>query len=191
MKKSLKVLLTVLLVILVITIPFVGSYNSMVTSEQKVNTAESNIDAQLQRRSDLIPNVVETVKGYAAQEKDIFTAVAESRSKLAGATTTEEKAAADQELTGAVGRLLAISERYPELKSDQVFRDLTVQLEGTENRISVSRQNFNDAASEYNTSIKRFPRNIVAGMFGFKEKPYFKADESAKEVPKVEFNNKK
>ncbi|SUY46383.1 lemA like protein [Clostridium putrefaciens] len=191
MKKSLKVLLTVLLVILVITIPFVGSYNSMVTSEQKVNTAESNIDAQLQRRSDLIPNVVETVKGYAAQEKDIFTAVAESRSKLAGATTTEEKAAADQQLTGAVGRLLAISERYPELKSDQVFRDLTVQLEGTENRISVSRQNFNDAASEYNTSIKRFPRNIVAGMFGFKEKPYFKADESAKEVPKVEFNNKK
>ncbi|MBU3196462.1 LemA family protein [Clostridium algidicarnis] len=191
MKKSLKVLLTVLLVILVITIPFVGSYNSMVTSQQKVNTAESNIDAQLQRRSDLIPNVVETVKGYAAQESEIFTQVAESRSKLAGATTTEEKAAADQELTGAVGRLLAISERYPDLKSDQVFRDLTVQLEGTENRISVSRQNFNDAASEYNTSIKRFPRNIVAGMFGFKEKPYFKADESAKEVPKVEFNNKK
>jgi len=191
MKKSLKVLLTVLLVILVITIPFVGSYNSMVTSQQKVNTAESNIDAQLQRRSDLIPNVVETVKGYAAQESEIFTQVAESRSKLAGATTTEEKAAADQELTGAVGRLLAISERYPDLKSDQVFRDLTVQLEGTENRISVSRQNFNDAASEYNTSIKRFPRNIVAGMFGFKEKPYFKADEAAKEVPKVEFNNKK
>ncbi|MBB6696735.1 LemA family protein [Clostridium algidicarnis] len=191
MKKSLKVLLTVLLVILVITIPFVGSYNSMVTSQQKVNTAESNIDAQLQRRSDLIPNVVETVKGYAAQESEIFTQVAESRSKLAGATTTEEKAAADQELTGAVGRLLAISERYPDLKSDQVFRDLTVQLEGTENRISVSRQNFNDAASEYNTSIKRFPRNIVAGMFGFKEKPYFKADEAAKEAPKVEFNNKK
>ncbi|MBU3209612.1 LemA family protein [Clostridium algidicarnis] len=191
MKKSLKVLLTVLLVILVITIPFVESYNSMVTSQQKVNTAESNIDAQLQRRSDLIPNVVETVKGYAAQESEIFTQVAESRSKLAGATTTEEKAAADQELTGAVGRLLAISERYPDLKSDQVFRDLTVQLEGTENRISVSRQNFNDAASEYNTSIKRFPRNIVAGMFGFKEKPYFKADEAAKEVPKVEFNNKK
>ncbi|MBB6630833.1 LemA family protein [Clostridium algidicarnis] len=191
MKKSLKVLLTVLLVILVITIPFVGSYNSMVTSQQKVNTAESNIDAQLQRRSDLIPNVVETVKGYAAQESEIFTQVAEARSKLAGATTTEEKAAADQELTGAVGRLLAISERYPDLKSDQVFRDLTVQLEGTENRISVSRQNFNDAASEYNTSIKRFPRNIVAGMFGFKEKPYFKADEAAKEAPKVEFNNKK
>lgn len=191
MKKSLKVLLTVILVILVITIPFVGSYNSMVTSQQKVNTAESNIDAQLQRRSDLIPNVVETVKGYAAQEKDIFTAVAESRSKLAGATTTEEKAAADQELTGAVGRLLAISERYPDLKSDQVFRDLTVQLEGTENRISVSRQNFNDAASEYNTLIKKFPKNIVAGMFGFKEKTYFKADEAAKEVPKVDFKDKK
>ncbi|WP_032122243.1 LemA family protein [Clostridium amazonitimonense] len=191
MKNSLKTILIILAVILVITIPLVGSYNGMVTLEQQVKTAESNIDTQLQRRSDLIPNVVETVKGYASQEKEIFTQVAESRAKLAGATTTEQKAEADKNLTTALGRLLVIAENYPQLKSDQAFRDLTVQLEGTENRISVARQNFNEAATQYNTSIKKFPKNIVAGVFGFKEKPYFKADEAAKEVPKVDFKEKK
>ncbi|MBU5591371.1 LemA family protein [Clostridium sp. MSJ-4] len=191
MKNSLKTILIILAVILVITIPLVGSYNGMVTLDQQVKTAESNIDTQLQRRSDLIPNVVETVKGYASQEKEIFIQVAESRAKLAGATTTEQKAEADKNLTTALGRLLVIAENYPQLKSDQAFRDLTVQLEGTENRISVARQNFNEAATQYNTSIKKFPKNIVAGVFGFKEKPYFKADEAAKEVPKVDFKEKK
>lgn len=187
MNKTLKNLLIVIAIILVIAIPFISSYNGLVTLEQSVHSTEANIDTQLQRRSDLIPNVVETVKGYASQEKEIFTAVAEARSKLLGASNTEDKAQADKELTTAVGRLLLISERYPELKSDKVFRDLTVELEGTENRISVARQNYNNAANDYNTAIRKFPRNIVAGMFGFKEKPYFKADEAAKEVPKVDF----
>jgi LemA protein len=188
MGKGLKIFLIAAVVIAIIVFPMVGSYNKMVTLEQTVRLAESNIDTQLQRRSDLIPNLVETVKGYAAQEKDIFTAIANARAKLAGAQNVTEVAEADSQLSGALSRLLVVVENYPTLKSDQNFRDLTVALEGTENRIGIARKDYNDAVGVYNIAIRRFPSSIVAGVFGFDERPYYKAAEGAKEVPKVDFS---
>ena len=153
MKTSIKILIGILAVILIIAFPLGNSYNNLVRLEQNVAVAKSNIDTQLQRRMDLIPNLVNTVKGYASQEKEIFTAIADSRSKLAGATNVNEQAAADSELTNALSRLLLVVERYPDLKSNQNFQDLSVQLEGTENRITIARQEYNAAVSMYNTKI--------------------------------------
>lgn len=187
MKGGMKVLIAIIVIIALIAIPIVGTYNSLVSLELKVNSAQADIDTDLQRRSDLIPNFVETVKGYASQEKEIFTQVAESRAKLAGAQNIKEQADADASLSSALSRLLVVVERYPELKSNQNFRDLTVELEGTENRIAVRRQDYNNAVTQYNTKRRRFPSNIVASMFGFEEKPLYKAAEGAKEVPKVDF----
>lgn len=163
----------------------------MFLKAQKINQSESDIDTQLQRRSDLIPNLIETVKGYAAQEKGIFTAVADARSKLAGAQTVTEKAEADNQLSGSLSRLLAIVENYPNLKSDQNFRDLSIALEGTENRINIARKDYNNEVGKYNSAIKRFPNIIIAGIFRFEQKPYYKAAEGAKEVPKVDFSTGK
>ncbi|NLP27660.1 MAG: LemA family protein [Clostridia bacterium] len=188
MRKGLMIVAMFLGVLILLTLPVIASYNSLVTLEQKVKSAESTIDTQLQRRSDLIPNLVETVKGYAAQEKEIFTDIADARSKLAGSQTIEERANADTELTSALSRLLVIVENYPELKSNQNFRDLSVALESAENRISIARQNYNEAVDSYNTKAKRFPGSIVAGLFNFEEKPYYKAAAGAKEVPKVDFS---
>lgn len=188
MNNGLKTALIVIAVILVIAIPIVGSYNSLVNLEQSVNKAESNIDTQLQRRSDLIPNLVNTVKGYASQEKDIFTDIANARSKLAGATSVTEQADADSQLSNALSRLLVVVERYPDLKSNQNFRDLSVQLEGTENRIAIARQDYNAAVTNYNTKRRRFPTTIISSLFGFQEKPLYKASAGAVEVPSVDFN---
>lgn len=188
MSNGLKIALIVLAVILVIAIPIVGSYNSLVNLEQTVNKAESNIDTQLQRRSDLIPNLVNTVKGYASQEKDIFTDIANARSKLAGATSVTEQADADSQLSNALSRLLVVVERYPDLKSNQNFRDLSVQLEGTENRIAVARQDYNTAVTNYNAKRRRFPTTIISSLFGFQEKPLYKASAGASDVPSVDFN---
>ncbi|MBS6886304.1 LemA family protein [Clostridium paraputrificum] len=188
MSNGLKIALIVLAVILVIAIPIVGSYNSLVNLEQTVNKAESNIDTQLQRRSDLIPNLVNTVKGYASQEKDIFTDIANARSKLAGATSVTEQADADSQLSNALSRLLVVVERYPDLKSNQNFRDLSVQLEGTENRIAVARQDYNTAVTNYNAKRRRFPTTIISSLFGFQEKPLYKASAGATDVPSVDFN---
>ena len=188
MSNGLKIALIVLAVILVIAIPIVGSYNSLVNLEQTVNKAESNIDTQLQRRSDLIPNLVNTVKGYASQEKDIFTDIANARSKLAGATSVTEQADADSQLSNALSRLLVVVERYPDLKSNQNFRDLSVQLEGTENRIVVARQDYNTAVTNYNAKRRRFPTTIISSLFGFQEKPLYKASAGATDVPSVDFN---
>ena len=188
MNNGLKIALIVLAVILVIAIPIVGSYNSLVNLEQTVNKAESNIDTQLQRRSDLIPNLVNTVKGYASQEKDIFTDIANARSKLAGATSVTEQADADSQLSNALSRLLVVVERYPDLKSNQNFRDLSVQLEGTENRIAVARQDYNTAVTNYNAKRRRFPTTIISSLFGFQEKPLYKASAGATDVPSVDFN---
>ena len=188
MSNGLKIALIVLAVILVIAIPIVGSYNSLVNLEQTVNKAESNIDTQLQRRSDLIPNLVNTVKGYASQEKDIFTDIANARSKLAGATSVTEQADADSQLSNALSRLLVVVERYPDLKSNQNFRDLSVQLEGTENRIAVARQDYNTAITNYNAKRRRFPTTIISSLFGFQEKPLYKASAGATDVPSVDFN---
>lgn len=189
MKKGLKTLLIILAVIIVIAFPVVSSYNNLVSLDQKVENASSNIDTNLQRRSDLIPNLVSTVKGYASQEKEIFTEIADARSKLAGATNVTDKANADSELTSALSRLLVVVEQYPNLKSNENFIALSDELAGTENRIAIARQDYNKVATEYNTKIKKFPTNILASMFNFDEKPLYKAADGASEVPKVDFNN--
>lgn len=188
MKRGLMVVVIIIGALLLLSMPVISSYNSLVTLEQKVKSSQSTIDTQLQRRSDLIPNLVETVKGYASQEKEIFTDIAEARSKLAGSQTIEEQANADTELSSALSRLLVIVENYPELKSNQNFKDLSVALESAENRISIARQNYNEAVDTYNTKAKRFPGSIVAGIFNFEEKPYYKAAAGAEKVPEVNFS---
>jgi LemA protein len=190
MSKGLKILIILGAIILLIVVPVIGSYNNLVRLEQSVSTAEADIEVDLQRRNDLIPNLVETVKGYAVQEKDILTQVSNARSKLAGAQSTEERANADNQLSSALSRLLVIVERYPELKSNQNFRDLSVALEGTENRIAIKRQDYNRVVDTYNASIRRFPNIIFASMLGFQQKQYYRAAEGAREVPKVDFNVK-
>ncbi|GAA0122622.1 MAG: LemA family protein [Clostridium argentinense] len=187
MGKTLRTVLIVILVFAIIFVPVVGSYNNLVSLDQQVRTSEANIEAQLQRRSDLIPNLVATVQGYASQEKEIFTSIAESRAKLSGAQTVEERANADAELSSALSRLLVVVERYPELKSNENFKDLTIALEGTENRIAIGREDYNKIVSKYNSKIRKFPTNIIASLFRFEEKPFYKATEGSKEVPKVEF----
>ena len=172
------------------------SYNKMVEKDEAVSTAWSNVETQYQRRADLIPNLVNTVKGYASHEKETFQAVVDARTKATQTTIciddlTPEKLAEFQRAQGAVGsalsRLIAISENYPDLKASENFQTLQAQLEGTENRISVERRNFNEAARAYNTAIRRFPKNIFAGMFGFEKRPYFEAEEGAEKAPEVKF----
>lgn len=191
-----KTWIIIIAVIAVITIYGVSSYNSMVSQEEAVGTAWSNVENQYQRRADLIPNLVNTVKGYAAHEKETFDAVVSARAKATQTTVsiddlTPEKMEAYQRAQGEVGsalsRLLAVTENYPELKANENFQTLQAQLEGTENRISVERRNFNDVARAYNTSIRRFPKNIFAGMFGFEKRPYFEAQEGAEKAPEVKF----
>lgn len=191
-----KTWIIVIAVIAVIAIYFISTYNSMVAQEEAVSTAWSNVENQYQRRSDLIPNLVNTVKGYAAHEKETFDAVVSARAKATQTTVsiddlTPEKMQAYQRAQGEVGsalsRLLAVTENYPELKANENFKELQTQLEGTENRISVERRNFNKATREYNTAIRKFPRNIVAGMFGFEKHPYFEAEEGSEKAPEVKF----
>lgn len=187
-KKTMGIIIAIIVVIVILVMPFISSYNKFVALDEQVNTVASDLDAQLQRRADLIPNLVSTVQGYASQEKEVFTSIADARSKLAGAGTMEEKANANSELSSALSRLLVVVERYPELKSNENFKDLSIALEGTENRITIKREDYNKIVAEYNKKTKKFPSNIVASMFGFGEKEYFKASEGAKEAPKVEFN---
>jgi len=187
----LKTILVVVAIIAVIFVPVISGYNKMVKLDQTVKQSESDIDTQLQRRSDLIPNLVATVKGYATQEKTIFTDIANARAKLAGAQTITDKANADSQLSTSLSKLLVIVENYPTLKSDQNFRDLSVALEGTENRINIARKDYNTAVGNYNTAIVTFPNSLIAGIFRFDQKPYYKASEGAKEVPKVDFTTGK
>ena len=189
MKKTWTIVIAIVVVLAILIVPIVTTYNDLVSLEQNVNISESNIDTQLQRRSDLIPNLVNTVKGYASQEKDIFSDIANARSKLAGATNVTEQANADNELSSALSRLLVVVENYPALKSNQNFQDLSIQLEGTENRIAIARQDYNTAATTYNTKRKSFPANIVASIFGFQEKSLYTASEGAQEVPSVDFSS--
>jgi LemA protein len=162
-------------------------YNTMVTQQEQVDAAWSEVENQLQRRNDLIPNLVNTVKGFAQQEQDVLVKVTEARSRVAGAGTPEQKIQASNELSGALSRLLVVVEKYPELKSNQNFLRLQDELAGTENRLAVARMRYNEVVRDYNTTIKKFPTNIMAGIFGFQAKPYFEAPEGAKEAPKVEF----
>lgn len=191
-----KVTIIVLAVVAVVVIWAIAGYNGLVKADETVSTAWSNVENQYQRRADLIPNLVNTVKGYAAHEKETFDAVVAARTRATQITVdadnmTPEKLQEYQEAQGAVGaalsRLIAISEAYPDLKANQNFKELQAQLEGTENRISVERRNFNNAAKEYNTSIRTFPRNILAGVFGFEKRPYFEAKDGAENVPSVNF----
>lgn len=185
---NMKVIAPVLGVLVIVVGYSACKYNSLVNAEENVDGAYADVETSLQRRADLIPNLVETVKGFATQEKEIFTAVADARSKLIGAKGSPAEAArANAGLSSALSRLLAISERYPDLKSNENFRALQDELAGTENRIAVARKRYNDAVRGYNKTIRRFPSSIFAGMFGFDEKSYFEAEATAKEVPKVDF----
>ena len=191
MKKGLVGCLVVLagLVVLAIIVGgwLMGAYNRMVTEREGVDKAWAQVENVLQRRGDLIPNLVETVKGYAAHEKEVFESVANARSKLAGAATPQEATAANAGLTSALGRLLAIAENYPQLKANENFIKLQDELAGSENRIATERMRYNETVRSYNTLIKRFPNNFIAGMFSFGEKDYFEATAESKEVPKVKF----
>lgn len=171
-------------------------YNTMVEKEEAVNTAWSNVENQYQRRADLIPNLVNTVKGYAAHESETLSSVVEARAKATQITVSADQLTpealaryqqAQGEIGSALGRLMRITENYPELKANQNFQELQAQLEGTENRISVERRNFNQATQDYNTYIRKFPQNLIAGMFGFEKKPYFEAEEGNNVAPAVEF----
>jgi len=166
-------------------------YNRIQTLDEQANSAKSQIEVQLQRRADLVPNLVETVRGYAQQEQTIFTAVADARARLGGAVQSgnlQQMSQANQGLTGALSRLLAISENYPQLKSNENFRSLQDQLEGTENRISTARQDYNAAVQEYNTYIRRFPQVLTAKVIGKGPREYFEVTTpGAREVPKVDF----
>lgn len=174
-------------VIIILALMLGSGYNSLVNLSENVDGKWSQVETQLQRRYDLIPNLVETVKGFASQEKEIFTQVAEARAKLAGVQNVGQAAQADQALTGALGRLLAIAENYPQLKSDANFRQLADELAGTENRIAVARRDYNESVQSYNAKIKRFPTNLYAGIFGFSPREYFRTAEEAQKAPIVNF----
>ena len=193
MKKS-----TIILIAAVAIIAFWGisAYNGLVKMDEGVNTAWSNVENQYQRRADLIPNLVNTVKGYASHEKETLEAVLAARSKATQMTIDPENLTPERlqeyqkaqgEIGAALGRLLAITEAYPDLKANQNFLELQAQLEGTENRISVERRNFNEVAKTYNTSIRTFPKTIIASMCGFDKRPYFEAEEGANKAPEEKF----
>jgi LemA protein len=183
-------ILAIVVVVAFLLVFAFSSYNSLVAAEENVNSKWSQVENQLQRRADLIPNLVETVKGYAAHEQEIFTEVTRAREKLISAGSVAEKAQADAELTQALSRLLAIVENYPTLKADANFRQLADELAGTENRIAVARMDYNNAVQRYNSKIRSFPTVIIARIMGFEKKEYFKAEEGAYEVPKVDFSGK-
>ncbi|HYC54944.1 MAG TPA: LemA family protein [Candidatus Binatia bacterium] len=170
----------------VLTLPGCG-YNTLVKQNEAVDGAWSEVQNQLQRRNDLIPNLVNTVKGFAQQEKDVLIKVTEARSRVAGAGTPEETMKASNELSGALSRLLVLVEQYPQLKSDQNFLRLQDELAGTENRLSVARMRYNEQVQAYNSQVKSFPTVLVAKMTGFGPRPYFEAPESAQAVPQVKF----
>ncbi len=181
--------LIVAVVLIVIGVGWgVGSYNSLVSLRENVTTQSANIDTQLQRRTDLIPNLVNTVKGYAAHETEIMTAVSDARARLAGAEGMAEKAEADQALNSALSRLLMVVENYPDLKADAQYTSLMDELAGTENRIAVARSDYNAVVRDYNKRIKTFPTVILANLFGFEEAEYFEAAEGSETPPTVDFS---
>ena len=190
--KGLIVVVVVLVLIALIGFgQYVGVRNTLVTKDQAVKAAWSQVDIVLQRRADLIPNLVETVKGYAQQEVTVFGDISKARSALLSAGTPAEKIAANGQLDGAIGRLLLVVENYPQLKSNENFMRLQDELAGTENRIAVERKRYNDTLQDYNTYVLKFPNNIYAGFAGYKQNDaYFKAAESAREAPKVDFGTK-
>ena len=196
MKKSYIVIGVIIVIVLAAFFWFKGHYNQMVGRGEAISAQWSNVENQYQRRADLIPNLVNTVKGYAEHEQSTLQQVVEARAKATQITVSADQLTpealaryqqAQGEIGSALGRLMRITENYPELKANQNFQELQAQLEGTENRISVERRNFNQATQDYNTYIRKFPQNLIAGMFGFEKKPYFEAEEGNNVAPAVEF----
>jgi len=191
MGKGLKSLIIVLGILLIIVIGMYsymkGTYNSLVSLDEGVKAAWAQVENQLQRRYDLIPNYVETVKGYAGHEKEVLLKVTEARAKVGGAATVGEKIEANNQLSSALGRLLLVVEQYPDLKANTNFIRLQDELAGTENRIAVERMRFNEAVKTYNITIRHFPTNIIAGMFGFEKATFFEVPKERQETPKVKF----
>lgn len=192
MNKRLKPWHIILIVVAVLAVALVGytvkSYNGLVTLKQEVTQKESDIQTTLQRRADLIPNLVNTVKGYALHEESIMKEVSDARAALVGANNTGDQLAANEQMTSALNRLLAIAENYPDLKANTNFIQLQDELSGTENRITQARRAYNDAVKTYNTKIQRFPTSLIAGIFNFEAFDYFQANEGAQEVPSVNFD---
>ncbi len=191
MSKTQKTLLIVVgILVLLVVIPYSylkGTYNSLVTMDETVKGAWAQVENQLQRRYDLIPNYVETVKGYAAHEKEVLVQVTEARSKVAGAAGINEKMQANNQLSSALSRLMVVVERYPELKANTNFIRLQDELAGTENRIAVERRRFNETVKVYNIKLRSFPTNIIAGMFGFEKATFFQVPKERQEAPQVKF----
>lgn len=188
MKSTGKIVLLVVAVALIALVAMgFGSYNGLATMRESVDTAHADIQTQLQRRADLIPNLVNSVKGLSAQEQAVVDSVTEARAALMGAQSVGEQAAANEQLSGALGRLLAITESYPDIKSDKAYISLMDELSGTENRINVARQDYNQAVKEYNSKIVRMPTKLFAGMFGFQKAEYFEAAQGAQTPPTVDF----
>lgn len=192
MNKRLKPWHIILIVVAVLAVALVGytvkSYNGLVTLKQEVTQKESDIQTTLQRRADLIPNLVNTVKGYASHEESIMKEVSDARAALVGANNTGDQLAANEQMTSALNRLLAIAENYSDLKANTNFIQLQDELSGTENRITQARRAYNDAVKTYNTKIQRFPTSLIAGIFNFEAFDYFQANEGAQEVPSVNFD---
>lgn len=182
-----KGLIIVIGIIVLLAIVSVGSYNNLATMDENVESAWAQVENQLKRRVDLIPNLLETVKGYAGHEKDVIDSITSARAQYANAATPQEFAEANEGLNNAIKSLNVIVENYPDLKANQNFADLQVELAGTENRIATARMRYNDVVKEYNTKIRRFPTNILAGMFGFDKREYFEINQQDAEVPKVNF----
>ena len=187
MTRQLRTIVGLLLLLVVAAVAPGCSYNQFVSQEESIKTQWAQVENQLQRRNDLIPNLVETTKGFAQQERDVFGQIAESRAKLAGAQTPEQTIQAANEQSAALARLLVVVENYPELRSSETFNRLMDELAGTENRIAVERMRYNERVQEYNTLRRQFPSNITAGVFGFREYPVFNAPPEAERVPRVDF----
>lgn len=187
MKKSTIVIICIVAVLAVVGIAIGSSYNKLVSEQEKVQSALSNLDVMLQRRADLIPNLVSTVKGYAEHETEAIDKVTSARERMTKADTVQEKAYANSELSNSLSSLMVVVENYPDLKASANFTQLSDELAGTENRIAVARKDYNDAVQKFNISIKRFPKNIIAGMFNFEEKQYFETSAADLEVPNVNF----
>ncbi|MGE5474444.1 MAG: LemA family protein [Ignavibacteriales bacterium] len=179
--------IVIIALVVFLVIPLISGYNNLVALKTDCESKIAQVDNNLQRRSDLIPNLVATTKGYALHESKVMADIANARAQLAGAKTADSKISADAELSGAISRLLLIKENYPDLKANQQFQSLMDQLEGTENRLAVSRRDYNESVRTYNTSISVFPANIYAGMFGFKQLPYYEVSDKAKVNPTVSF----
>ena len=187
MSKKTTIIVAIVAVIAVIALMVISGYNSLVSKEESVDTAYSNVSVMLERRADLIPNLVNTVKGYMEHETEVIENITTARENLLGAKNIDEQMEANDQLTASLDAPMVAVENYPDLKASENFIQLSDELAGTENRISTARKDYNDEVKSYNTAIKKFPTNILASMFGFEQKEYFEAKESATEVPEVEF----